>query len=132
MIRSLLYVGMPGGAVDERGFEMVRRIRRSQGGMPKLPLTAFKALVREQYLMLLIDPEGSVATIPSMLPADEESCRDGLDLVKRVLSARGKLGGDAAARLQQIERLFRVDRELIDVAAPALAPATKTESRKVS
>jgi hypothetical protein len=82
--------------------------------------------------MLLIDPEGSVTAIPSMLPADAESCRDALDLVKRVLSARGKLGGDAAERLQQIERLFRVDRELIDVAAPALAPARKTENRKAS
>jgi hypothetical protein len=132
MIRSLLYVGMSSGAMDERGFEMVRRIRRSQSGMPQLPLAAFKSLVREQYLMLLIDPEGAVAAIPSMLPADPEICRDAFDLVKRVLSARGKLGGDAAERLQQIERLFHVDRELIDVAAPALAPARKTESRKAS
>jgi hypothetical protein len=132
LIRALLYVGMSRGAVDERGFETVRRIRRSQSGMPQLPLAAFKALVREQYLMLLIDPEGSVAAIPSMLPADPEICRDALDLVKRVLSAHGKLGGDAAERLQQIEGLFRVDRELIDVAAPALAPARKTERRKAS
>jgi hypothetical protein len=132
MIRALLYVGMSRGEVDERGFETVRRIRRSQSGMPQLPLAAFKALVREQYLMLLIDPEGSVAAIPSMLPADPEICRDALDLVKRVLSAHGKLGGDAAERLQQIEGLFRVDRELIDVAAPALAPARKTERRKAS
>src|SRR5439155_24267541 len=29
MIRALLYAGMPRGAVDERGFEMVRRIRRT-------------------------------------------------------------------------------------------------------
>jgi pimeloyl-ACP methyl ester carboxylesterase len=132
MIRSLVYVGMSRGAMDERGFEMVRRIRRSQSGMPQLTLAAFKSLVREQYLMLLIDPEEAVATIPSMLPADPEICRDALDLVKRVLSARGKPGGDAAERLRQIERLFRVDRELIDVAAPALAPARATESRKAS
>ena len=132
MIRSLLYVGMSSGGVDERGFEMVRRIHRSQSGMPQLPVAAFKSLVREQYLMLLVDPEGAVAAIPSMLPADPEVCRDGLDLLKRVLSARGKLGGEAAERLQQIERLFRIDRELIDVAAPALAPARQTESRKAS
>jgi uncharacterized protein DUF3141 len=132
MIRALLYVGMSRAAVDERGFEMVRRIRRSQSGMPRLTLAAFKSLVREQYLMLLIDPEGAVATIPSMLPADPEICRDALDLVERVLSARGKLSGDATERLRQIERLFLVDRELIDVAAPALAPARTSESRKAS
>src|SRR5215831_5523999 len=42
MVRSLLYVGMARGAVDERGFEMVRRIRTSHGGMSRLPLPAFK------------------------------------------------------------------------------------------
>ena len=29
LIRTLLYVGMARGAVDERGFESLRRIRRS-------------------------------------------------------------------------------------------------------
>ena len=98
--------------------------------MPQLPLAAFKALVREQYLMLLIDPEGAVAAIPSMLPADPEACREALELVKRVLGVRGRIVGDAVERLQQIDRLFRVDRELIDIAAPALAPARKSESRE--
>src|SRR5207244_2830430 len=65
VVRSILYVGISRTAVDERGFEMVRRIRRSQSGMPQLPLAEFKALVREQYLMLLIDPEDSIAAIPS-------------------------------------------------------------------
>jgi hypothetical protein len=37
VIRALLDAGMVRGAVDERGFEMVRRIRRSQNDMPKWP-----------------------------------------------------------------------------------------------
>jgi pimeloyl-ACP methyl ester carboxylesterase len=133
VIRSLIYVGMPRGAVDERGFEMVRRIRRSQGGMPQLTLNAFKGLVREQYLMLLIDPETSVAAIPSMLPADPDLCVEALDLMKSVLRARGKIDGDVAERLQRIDRLFRLDRELLSVAVPAaLPPERKIESRKAS
>jgi len=133
VVRSVLYVGMSRNAVDERGFEMVRRIRRSQSGMPQLPLADFKALVREQYLMLLIDPDASVASIPSMLPADPEICQATLDLVKRVLSATGEIAGEAAERLKRIERLFRVDRDLVAVASPAMVPAARTnESRKVS
>jgi pimeloyl-ACP methyl ester carboxylesterase len=133
VVRSILYVGMSRNAVDERGFEMVRRIRRSQSGMPQLPLADFKALVREQYLMLLIDPEASVTAIPSMLPADPEICLEALDLVKRVLSACGEIADEAAERLKRIDRLFRVERDLVDVASPAIVPAAKTkESRRVS
>jgi hypothetical protein len=133
VVRSVLYIGMSRSAVDERGFEMVRRIRRSQSGMPQLPLADFKALVREQYLMLLLDPEASVAAIPSMLPADPEIRLETLDLVKRVLSASGEIAGEAAERLKRIERLFRVDQDLVAVASPAIAPAAKPkESRKAS
>src|SRR5262249_15328342 len=57
LIRSLLYIGMAKGSVDERGFETIRRIRRGQSGASHLSLSAFKSLVREQFLMLLIDPE---------------------------------------------------------------------------
>ena len=42
-------------AVDERGFEIVRRIRREQSESAGLPLPEFKALVREQFFMLLLD-----------------------------------------------------------------------------
>jgi hypothetical protein len=133
VVRSVLYVGVSRNAVDERGFEMVRRIRRSQTGMPQLPLADFKALVREQYLMLLIDPEASVAAIPSMLPADPEIRLGTFDLVKRVLSAPGEIVGEAAERLKQIERFFRVDRDLAAVASPAIVPPARTkERRKVS
>jgi hypothetical protein len=128
MIRSLLYIGMTRDAVDERGFEMVRRIRNSQSEMPYLPLPAFKALVREQYLMLLIDPDASVAALPSMLPDDPKACLKALNLLKQVLSARGEIAGDAAKRLQGIDRLFRADRDLVDIGmAPSLSP-TKPSS----
>jgi hypothetical protein len=133
IIRSLLYVGMARDAVDERGFEMVRRIRDSQSEMPSLPLPAFKALVREQYLMLLIDPEASVAALPSMLPADPEICLKALELLKQVLSARGEIAGDVAKRLQRIDRLFRADRDLGAIGiAPDLPPARRIESTRAS
>ena len=67
MIRALLFAGMDRAAVDERGFEAVRRIRQTQSDVP---LSAFKATVREQFYMLLIDTEAALAAIPSMLPDD--------------------------------------------------------------
>ena len=42
MIRALLYVGMNRAAVDERGFETVRRLRRCPARHATLPLPEFK------------------------------------------------------------------------------------------
>jgi hypothetical protein len=66
-IRALLYVGMGGPGIDERAFNTLRLIRAEHEG---LTLEAFKQTVREQYFTLMLDPEGALAAIPDMLPAD--------------------------------------------------------------
>jgi hypothetical protein len=91
VIRALIYVGLPRAAVDERGFEAVRRIRRAQEDMPALPLSDFKALMREQYFMLLIDPEAAIAALPSLLPENMETRGKALAVIRQVLAARGGL-----------------------------------------
>ena len=106
MVRALLYAGMNRAAVDERGFEMVRRIRRAHGDMQ---LSEFKALVREQYLLLLIDSEAAIAAIPSMLPLDAETRREAFDLIKQVLSARGELSARDRERLQRVSSQFGLE-----------------------
>ena len=106
VIRGLLYVGMSRAAVDERGFEAVRRIRREHGD---LPLASFKALVREQFYMLLVDTEAALAAIPAMLPADATIRKQAFDLIQQVLQARGELSTEDKERLQRVERLFEED-----------------------
>ena len=69
VIRALIYAGMGRASVDERGFETVRRLRGAHGDMP---LSIFKALVREQFNMLLLDQNAALAAIPSMLPPDAQ------------------------------------------------------------
>jgi hypothetical protein len=103
VIRVLLYVGMTRSGVDERGFEAVQRIRAAHGDMP---LAAFKALVREQFNMLLLDTDAALAAIPSMLPAETAPRREAFDLVKTVLTARGPLSDSDDQRLREIAQLF--------------------------
>jgi len=101
--RALLYAGMARAAVDERGFELVRRFRESESAMP---LVAFKAMVREQFNILLIDTEAALAAIPAMLPPDAEARLNALELIKTVLSARGELSAEDQRRTDEIARLF--------------------------
>jgi len=106
IVRSLIYVGMNRAAIDERGFELARRIREAHGDMP---IADFKALVREQFNILLIDQQNALAAIPSMLPADAESREKAFALINQVLSARGELSAEDTKRLGEIARLFGLD-----------------------
>jgi hypothetical protein len=103
VIRGLLYVGMARAAVDERGFEAVRRIRRAHGD---IPLSDFKATVREQFNILLIDPEAALAAIPSMLTVDAETRQKAIGLIKQALSARGEFSTEDRERLRRVSELF--------------------------
>jgi len=106
VIRALLYVGLPRNAVDERGFESVRRIRRTQAD---ISLTAFKAVVREQFYILLLDTEAAMAALPSMLPPDRDLRRKAFDLIKQIMSASGPLSDEDNERLERVARAFDLD-----------------------
>jgi len=122
LMRGLLYAGMGRGAIDERGFETVRRIRKEH---PDLSLPAFKALVRDQFCMLTIDTEAALTAIPSMLPPDPELRKKGLGLIKQVLSASGALTEDEQRRLQRVSGLFAVDEKGGNVQTLSVSPARK-------
>jgi hypothetical protein len=106
VIRGLLYVGMSRGSVDERAFEMARRLREAHGEMS---LADFKTTVREQFYMLLIDEGAALAAIPAMLPEDQEIRQGAFALIKQILGARGSLSSDGEEKLSQIARLFGAD-----------------------
>jgi len=106
VIRGLLYAGTARASIDERGFEAVRRIRQAHGD---LSLSAFKALVREQFFMLLIDSEAALTAIPAMLPAEAETRLKAFDLIKQVLSARGEFSAEDQERIGRVAGLFGAD-----------------------
>ncbi len=125
LVRGLLYAGMSRGAIDERGFEAVRRIRQTHSD---LSLSAFKALVREQFSILLIDPEAALATIPSMLPPDGETRRKAFELIKQVMSVRGKLSAEDNERMLRVARLFDVDKDSMAVRNLTVVPPARNEA----
>jgi hypothetical protein len=96
-------------AVDERSFEALRRIRQS---LSDVPLSAFKATVREQFDMLSIDPEAALAAIPAMLPAELATRQKAFDLICEVLSARGWHSSEDLKRIRRVGALFDVDGQL--------------------
>ena len=86
-IRALLYVRMPEGVVDERGFNLLRRMREEAGG--DLTLAEFKKLLREQFFMLTLDERRAVEAIPAMLAKDPDLASTLAGKLRRLIAVVG-------------------------------------------
>jgi hypothetical protein len=109
-IRALLYARMPEGVVDERGFNLLRRMREEAGGGASLD--AFKKLVREQFFMLLLDEGRAVNAIPAMLAKDPKSASRMAGILHRVIDAVGLHTELGHMRLAEVDRLFELERSI--------------------
>jgi hypothetical protein len=109
-IRSGVFIGMAGPDVDERVFGQLRRLRAEH---EDVTLKDFKRMVREQFFALLLDADGALAALPTMLSADDGARSKALEEIRAVVSAAGNLAGERAKRLARIEAIL---------GAPAPAP----------
>jgi hypothetical protein len=66
-------------------------------------------MAREQFFLLLLEPEATLAAIPKLLPADVAVRRKGLAAIRNVLSASGEISGETAERLNKVASLFGID-----------------------
>ena len=96
--------------VDERSLEALRSVRRNDSG-PRLTLSEFKMLVREQFFMLLLDQEAALAAIPKLLPDNADQRRAAFAAIREVLSASAEISGEIAKRLKRLAELFGLEAE---------------------
>jgi hypothetical protein len=104
VLRALIYIRMPEGLVDERGFNFLRRMREEAA--EGLTLSAFKKLVRDQFLMLLLDERSAVEAIPAMLDKDPDLASRCASNLQRLIDAVGLRSQVSKDRLAEIRRLF--------------------------
>ena len=63
-------------------------------------------MVRQQFLMLVIDEEAAIAALPGLLPPDEAERLAVLDMLRGVLAAAGPLDGESARRMERVTAIF--------------------------
>ena len=105
--RALLYVRMPEGMVDERGFNLLRRAREEAGS--GMSLGDFKKLLRDQFFMLQLDERACLDAIPEMLAKDRDLADELIGRLRRIVNVVGQAA--AKERLAEIEPLLRLDDE---------------------
>lgn len=110
-LRSILYVAIAADKVaDERAFRVLSRLRRKAG--QGMSLARAKELLREQFLMLILDPEAALAALPDLLgkgsPAElRRQARD----IEEVVTAAGALNGVASKRLAAVLAIYETAAE---------------------
>lgn len=119
LLRGLVYIRLAEGAVDERGFAMIRRLREKHE--PNLTLSEFKEAIREQFFMVLLDDRRALETIPHMLEGHQDKGPELFARIETIATAAGALGDEAQQRLKKIEKLFIPQKK---------AAAKKTSAKK--
>jgi hypothetical protein len=110
-VRALVYIRLPGGSVDERGYSMLMAIRDARAPGERMSLATLKQVLRDQFMLVMLDEAKAIDTLPALLPRSVERRRAALDLLHRMIAARGALDDEGRRRLQRIESLFEVKPE---------------------
>jgi hypothetical protein len=120
-IRALVYVRLPEGQIDERGFTMLRAIRAAQPAGKRLTMGQLKQALKEQFLLVSLDEQRAIQAIPRLLPRNLEERRAALETLHRMVAAKGALPEEGQRRLSQVEALFGVNVEKVAKGEPVHA-----------
>lgn len=104
-VRVLIYISHARGGIDERSFNLIRKMRESDEH--SLNLRDFKHMVREQALIMMLFGDAGVDAIPELLAnSSPEVIKGALAFMTQVALAGGPLNDDGMARLEKIKSLF--------------------------
>lgn len=106
MIRGLLYVSRAGHSVDEREYKMLLRLRNESDILPAITHNEYKAMARQQYMMLLLDEDRAIRAIPNLLERADGKERQAFDVIRRVVEASGTPSPEEEKRLKRLDELF--------------------------
>lgn len=108
-LRALYYVGGSTGWVDERGFNLLRRLRLERGvNAEAVSFTDFKRAVREQAAIMRRDAAAAIAALPDLLARiDADELARMTDAIERLLTVGGPLDAAAQARMSELRRMLK-------------------------
>ena len=117
MLRGLIYVRLPIGASDERGFEVIRRLREEDDD--RLTLSEFKDAFREQFFMLLLDEKKAIETLPKLIEDYPDHGPEIYKMIHEIATADAPLPAEAERRLVEMEKVFGTQKKTAPKKKPA-------------
>jgi len=87
---------------------MLKIIRDSRKVNKRLTLSQFKAMLRDQYQLVLLDEERAVSALPKLLRPGEPESDAALDALRDLLLAPGSLAKEEKNRVGRVEKALGV------------------------
>ena len=107
LVRGILYVVRGGGGFDEREFKMLKQLCDASPTLPKMTQAEFKALVRQQHEILVLDETSAMKDISKLLDnTTEAAAKESWEAIHKVSKAHGKFTVEEERRLQELETHF--------------------------
>jgi hypothetical protein len=106
--RLLIYVRPEGSAVDERPFNMIRRMIQELKPEHIPSLAALKAAVKRQAFVLALDEERAIKALPKLAP-EMHLRRKGFEAARLVISSRGELTPYQEERFRRVASILGLD-----------------------
>ena len=103
-VRAVIYVRIPQLAADERSYLMLRQIREEHA--QDMSLQQFKDLFREQFMLVLLDPEQAIQSLPVLLDGKVRDPASTLAALQKVVQAGGPLPDESTARLERVTAIY--------------------------
>jgi len=89
-------------------------------------------MAREQYFLLLLEPDATIAAISDLLPASREERLGALDIIRRIANAGGQVTGETAERLRKVVAIFEGSGPSSALTVQTKMPSATVERAKVS
>ena len=125
-LRAIVYIRIPELAADERSFLMLRKLRDEHAS--DMSLGQFKSAFRQQFLLVLLDPDEAVRTLPQLLAAISDPAA-ALRMLEEMAVAGRPLSKEGASRLAVIVKIFE---GLAEERKGEATPAAKRANLKVA
>jgi hypothetical protein len=110
LIRIMIQVRESAQSIDERGFQMLRKIGKERRDEERVPLDRFREILKEQVFLMELDRERALAALPKLVPTDQ-SRRAVVEAAQQLLDVDGTLHSDELARFDQIKLLLGLETE---------------------
>lgn len=122
LLRALLFVASAERSLDERSAQALNEVRDH---LMAMPIADFKALVREQFYILLLEREAAVKAIATLVTDPSERSRL-LEMTRDIALASGPLTLASRQRIESLADLLSVPVPVEAVQAPVatLTPIT--------
>lgn len=110
LVRIMIHIRESGHGVDERGFQMLRKIGKERRNEERISLDRFREILKEQVFLMELDRERALAALPKLVPT-VQSRRTVVEAAEQLLDVHGTPHPDELARLHQVKRLLNLEAE---------------------